>query len=62
MVVHESDGWDMTSVVASLVQLISDPYFRTIKGYVGILCSIVSSDDCVRKSFTGFSSLIGSRD
>ena len=34
MVVHESDGWDMTSAVTSLVQLILDPHFRTLRGCV----------------------------
>jgi hypothetical protein len=63
VVVHESDGWDMTSVVASLVQLISDPYFRTIKGYVGFFFFFFdSSEDQTSKSFTLSMVLIGSND
>ena len=34
VVVHESDGWDLTAVVTSLVQLILDPHFRSIHGCV----------------------------
>ena len=33
VVIHESDGFDMTAVVTSLVQLMIDPYFRTVKGF-----------------------------
>ena len=33
VLVHCSDGWDRTSQVCSLVQIILDPYFRTIEGF-----------------------------
>ena len=33
VLVHCSDGWDRTAQVCSLVQLILDPYFRTIEGF-----------------------------
>jgi hypothetical protein len=33
VVVHCSDGWDRTSQLCSLVQLLIDPFFRTIRGF-----------------------------
>lgn len=33
VVVHCSDGWDRTSQITSLVQLMLDPFFRTIDGF-----------------------------
>ena len=33
ILVHCSDGWDRTSQIASLVQLLLDPYYRTLKGF-----------------------------
>ena len=33
VLVHCSDGWDRTSQVCSLVQIILDPFFRTIEGF-----------------------------
>lgn len=33
VVVHCSDGWDRTSQITSLVQLMLDPYYRTIDGF-----------------------------
>jgi len=33
VLVHCSDGWDRTAQVCSLVQILLDPYFRTIEGF-----------------------------
>ena len=33
VLVHCSDGWDRTSQVTALGQLLLDPYYRTIKGF-----------------------------
>ena len=33
VLVHCSDGWDRTAQVCSLVQIILDPYYRTIEGF-----------------------------
>lgn len=33
VLVHCSDGWDRTSQVSSLAQLLLDPYYRTVKGF-----------------------------
>lgn len=33
VLVHCSDGWDRTSQLASLAQLLLDPYYRTIEGF-----------------------------
>ncbi|XP_049847931.1 myotubularin-related protein 2-like [Schistocerca gregaria] len=40
VLVHCSDGWDRTSQLVSLVELILDPYFRTIKGF----CCLVQKE------------------
>ena len=32
VLVHCSDGWDRTSQLCSLGQLLIDPYYRTIEG------------------------------
>lgn len=34
---HCSDGWDRTSQLSSLVQLILDPYFRTAQGFCKLI-------------------------
>lgn len=34
---HCSDGWDRTSQVTALAQIMLDPYFRTIKGFAVLL-------------------------
>ena len=33
IVVHCSDGWDRTSQISALVQLMLDPYYRTFAGF-----------------------------
>ena len=33
VLVHCSDGWDRTAQICSLVQIILDPFFRTIEGF-----------------------------
>ena len=35
--VHCSDGWDRTSQILSLTQVILDPYFRTIEGFIVLI-------------------------
>lgn len=34
VIVHCSDGWDRTSQLSSLTQLLLDPYYRTIEGFI----------------------------
>lgn len=36
-IVHCSDGWDRTPQVCSLVQLLIDPYFRTLRGFISLV-------------------------
>ena len=36
VLLHCSHGWDRTSQVASLAQLMIDPYYRTFQGFPGI--------------------------
>lgn len=33
MLVHCSDGWDRTSQLSALVQVLVDPYFRSVEGF-----------------------------
>lgn len=33
VVVHCSDGWDRTSQMCALAQLMIDPYYRTFEGF-----------------------------
>ena len=42
MILHCSDGWDRTSQVCSLVQILLDPYFRTVEGF----CTLIEKDWC----------------
>lgn len=37
VLVHCSDGWDRTSQVVSLAQLILDPYYRTMEGFADLV-------------------------
>ncbi len=37
MLVHCSDGWDRTSQLTSLAQLIVDPYYRTLEGFITLI-------------------------
>ena len=37
VICHCSDGWDRTSQICSLVQIIMDPYFRTFKGFAVLI-------------------------
>ena len=37
VLVHCTDGWDRTSQVCSLVQMILDPYYRTIEGFAVLI-------------------------
>ena len=37
VICHCSDGWDRTSQICSLVQIILDPYFRTFKGFAVLI-------------------------
>ena len=33
MLIHCSDGWDRTSQLAALTQIMLDPYYRTFEGF-----------------------------
>jgi myotubularin-related protein 6/7/8 len=33
VLVHCSDGWDRTSQLCALAQIVVDPYFRTLEGF-----------------------------
>lgn len=35
--VHCSDGWDRTTQIISLAQIMIDPHFRTIKGFQNLI-------------------------
>jgi len=37
VLVHCSDGWDRTSQICSLAQLLMDPYFRTLEGFAALV-------------------------
>merc|ERR1712154_256895 len=40
VLIHCSDGWDRTSQLSSLSQILLDPYYRTIRG----LCCLIEKD------------------
>ena len=42
VLVHCSDGWDRTTQIVSLSELLLDPYYRTIKVSVVSICLIIS--------------------
>jgi myotubularin-related protein 1/2 len=42
VLVHCSDGWDRTAQICALVQVMADPFFRTIRG----LCVLIEKDWC----------------
>lgn len=37
VLIHCSDGWDRTSQTASLAQILLDPFYRTIEGFIRII-------------------------
>ena len=37
VLVHCSDGWDRTAQVSSLAQMLLDPYYRTLRGFVVLI-------------------------
>jgi myotubularin-related protein 1/2 len=37
VVIHCSDGWDRTSQISGLVQVLLDPYYRTLKGFAVLI-------------------------
>lgn len=49
VLVHCSDGWDRTSQLVSLAQLLIDPYYRTIDGFQVTR----EAEACVRTSGAG---------
>lgn len=38
LLVHCTDGWDRTSQLCALAELLMDPYYRTIKGFIVLIC------------------------
>jgi len=34
VLVHCSDGWDRTAQIVALAELLMDPFFRTLKGFM----------------------------
>lgn len=48
VLVHCSDGWDRTSQLSALAQVLLDPYYRTIEGFQVCMdgsCFAVRVDD-----------------
>lgn len=37
VVIHCSDGWDRTSQLCCLTQIMFDPYYRTIEGFIVLI-------------------------
>ena len=44
ILVHCSDGWDRASKLTSLSQLMMDPYYRTVEGFMVCICVCVFVD------------------
>ncbi|CAN0517248.1 unnamed protein product, partial [Ectocarpus sp. 8 AP-2014] len=40
VLVHCSDGWDRTPQICSTVELLLDPYYRTLEGF----CTLVEKE------------------
>jgi len=38
VLVHCSDGWDRTAQMSALSQQMLDPYYRTVEGFLVLLC------------------------
>ena len=61
VLIHCSDGWDRTSQLTSLSQLLMDPYFRTVEGFkvcsaAGLCCTALGMylnlTQCVQQSIS----------
>ena len=37
VLIHCSDGWDRTSQLCALTQILIDPYYRTIEGFLVLI-------------------------
>ena len=37
VVCHCSDGWDRTAQVCALAQILVDPHYRTVKGFIALV-------------------------